>query len=46
MLESELSVAMQVNNKLKYHIVSLKPQCWSNSQYSRQGCLEISRIPD
>ena len=39
-LESELSVARQVNNKLKEHIV------WSNSQYSRRECLEITGIPD
>ena len=45
-LESELSVARQVNNKLKEHIVSLERQCWSNSQYSRRECLEISGIPD
>ena len=39
-LESELSAARQVNNKLKEHIV------WSNSQYSRWECLEITGIPD
>ena len=44
-LESELSVARQVNNKLKEHIVSLERQCWSNSQYSRRECLEITGIP-
>ena len=45
-LELELSVARQVNSKLKEHIVSLESQCWSNSQYSRRECLEISGIPD
>ena len=45
-LESELSVARQVNNKLKGPIVSLERQCWSNSQYSRGECLEITGIPD
>ena len=45
-LESELCVDWQVNNKLKDHIVSLERQCWSNSQYSRQECLEISGIHD
>ena len=45
-LESELSVARQVNNKLKEHKVSLKSQCWTNSQYFRRECLEISGIPD
>ena len=45
-LDSEFSVARQVNNKLKEHIVSLERQCWSNSQYSRRECLEITGIPD
>ena len=45
-LEPERSVARQVNNKLKEHIVSLERQCWSNSQYSRRECLEITGIPD
>ena len=45
-LESELSVARQVNNKLKKHIVSLERQWWSNSQYSRVECLDITGIPD
>ena len=44
-LDSEFSVARQVNNKLKEHIVSLERQCWSNSQYSRWECLEITGIP-
>ena len=41
-LESERSVARQVSNKLKEHLVSLERQCWSNSQYSRQERLEIT----
>ena len=45
-LESELSVVRKVNNKLKEKIASLERQCWKNSQYSRQECLEISGIPD
>ena len=31
-LEPELSIATQVNNKLKKHRVSLELQCWSNFQ--------------
>ena len=31
-LEPELSVARQVNNKLKGHRVSLELQCWNNFQ--------------
>ena len=45
-LESELSVARQVNNKPKDYIVSLERQCCSSSQCSRQECLEISGIPN
>ena len=43
-LESELSVARQVSHILKEHIVTLERHCWSNSQYSRRECLEISGI--
>ena len=32
-LEPELSIATEVNNKLKKHRVSLELQCWSNFQY-------------
>ena len=45
-LEPERSVARQVNNKLKEHLVSLERQCWSNSQYSRQERQEINGIPN
>ena len=44
-LESELSVARQVNNKMKEHIASLERKCWSNSQYFRRECLQITGIP-
>ena len=27
-------------------MISLEPQCWSNSQYSRRECLEISGFPE
>ena len=45
-LESELSAARQVNNKLRVLIVSWECHCQSNSQYYRRECLEISGIPD
>ena len=45
-LESELSVARQVSNRLKEDKLSLERQCWSKTLYSRQECLEISGIPD
>ena len=43
-LNSELSIARQVNNKLTEHIPFLERQCWSNCHYSRQEHLEISGI--
>ena len=43
-LNSELSIARQVNNKLKEHIPFLERQSWSNCDYSRQERLEISGI--
>ena len=30
---------------MKNHIVVLERKCWSNEQYSRRECLEISGIP-
>ena len=45
-LRSDLSVTKLVNTKLKEKVVSLERQTWSNSQYSRRGCLELSGIPE
>ena len=44
-LGSDISVARQVNSVLREKVTSLKPQCWSNSQYSRRECLELTGIP-
>ena len=30
---------------MKNHIVVLKRKCWSNEQFSRRKCLEMSGIP-
>ena len=30
---------------MKNHIIVLERRCWSNEQYSRRECLEISGIP-
>ena len=30
---------------MKNHIIVLERKCWSNEQYSRRECLEISGIP-
>ena len=44
-LGSDLSVARQVNSVLRERVTSLERQCWSNSQYSRRECLELTSIP-
>ena len=31
---------------LREIVTSLEPQCWSNSQYSRRECLELTGIPE
>ena len=41
-LRSDLSVTKLVNTKLQ--VVSLERQTWSNSQYSRRECLELSDV--
>ena len=43
-LRSDLSVTKLVNTKLKEKVVSLERQTWSNSQYYRRECLELSGI--
>ena len=43
-LGSDLSVARQVNSLLRERVTSLERQCWSNSQYSRRECLELTDI--
>ena len=45
-LRSDLSITKLVNTKLKEKVVSLEWETWSNSQYSRQECLELSGIPE
>ena len=45
-LRSDLSITKLVNTKLKEKVVSLERQTWSNSQYSRRECLELSGIPE
>ena len=45
-LESELSVTRNVNARLTEQLVKLERQCWSNSQYSRRECLELSGLPE
>ena len=45
-LGSDLSVVRQVNSVLRERLTSLERQCWSNSQYSRRKCLELTDIPE
>ena len=45
-MQSELCVSGQVSSKLRKQIVSLERQCWSNCQYSRRECLELSGLPE
>ena len=44
-LQSELSIAKQVNTELTKKIVTLERQCWPNAQYSRKECVEVVGIP-
>ena len=45
-LEADLVISRAVNTKLRDRIISLEHQCWSNSQYSRRECLEITGLPN
>ena len=45
-LEADLAISRSVNTKLWDRIISLERHCWSNSQYSRRECLEITVLPD
>ena len=44
-LQSELTVAKQVNSVLSERLVSMERQCWANAQYSRRECLELVGVP-
>ena len=44
-LEADLKVSKSVTEAMKNHIIVLERKCWSNEQYSRRECLEISGIP-
>ena len=45
-MQSDLCFFRQLNLKLKIQTVSLERQCWSNCQYSRRECLELSILPE
>ena len=44
-LEADLKVSKSVTEAMKNHKIVLERKCWSNEQYSRRECLEISGIP-
>ena len=44
-MQSELCISRKVISKLREQIVLLEQQCWSNCQYSRWECLELSGLP-
>ena len=44
-LKADLKVSKSVTEAMKNHIIVLECKCWSNEQYSRRECLEISGIP-
>ena len=43
-LEADLKVSKSVTEAMKNHITVLERKYWSNEQYSRRECLEISGI--
>ena len=45
-VEADLAITRNVNSKLRERVVSLRRQCWRNSQYSKRECLEISGFPE
>ena len=45
-LEADLAISRSVNTKLRDRRISLQRQCWSNGQYSRRECLEITGLTD
>ena len=44
-LESELLATKKVNSELGKYVTELQRQCWTNAQYSRRECLEVTGIP-
>ena len=44
-IESELQISQSVSTAQRKRIIALERQCWSNEQYSRRECLEISGVP-
>ena len=45
-IESDLAISRNVNVKLVERLVVTEQKFWTNEQYSRRECLEISVIPE
>ena len=45
-MESQQAVSKTVNDFMLKRLVEIARQCWRNTQYSRQECIEIVGIPD
>ena len=44
-LEADLAVSKSVTKIMRKQIVMLEQKSWSNEQYSRRECLEVSVLP-
>ena len=45
-LESELPISRLVNSKYCERVTSLECQCWTDNQYTKRECLEITGPPE
>ena len=49
LVSSELNEAnnkvLEKTRKLNHRLVNMERQCWTNAQYSRRECLDITDIP-
>ena len=45
-LEANIQVTRNVNFNLSKRLVTIERKCYTNEQYSRRECLEISGIPE
>ena len=42
----KFAVSKHINGMLEKGVINMERQCWSDSQYSRQECLEVTGIPN
>ena len=43
-VEADVAIVKNENDKLVNQLIETERQCWVNSQYSRQECLEVVGI--